>query len=379
MLGAISSTILIFYLRSYAGLISVYNKKIQSMNILFFSAKDYEISYLQAANKTNRKLEFVREPLSIATVNKAKGFETISIFISDDGSAPVLEALYAIGVRFIAIRAVGYEHVDIKRASELGISVVNVPDYSPFAIAEHAVALIMALNRNLVVADKQVHQQNFTTDKLIGFDLKDKTIGIIGTGKIGSTLVKIMHGFGCKLLGYDIQHHKVLTELYGLEYVTLDQLCQQSDIISLHTCLTPETKYMINESVINKMKKGVMLINTSRGGCIKTTDLLKALESGIIGYFGADVYEYEKGIFFNDFTGKELKDDVLKKLLMYSNVLITPHQAFATREALTNISDTTFESIQCWEEGRKSPCTLTKIINFEDTSAPIEAANLTHA
>jgi D-lactate dehydrogenase len=349
------------------------------MNILFFSAKDYEIPYLQAANKTNRQLKYVREPLSLETASKAIGFETISIFISDDGSAPVLEALFAIGVRFIAIRAVGYEHVDIKKAGELGISVVNVPDYSPFAIAEHAIALMMALNRNLVVADKQVHQQNFTTDKLIGFDLKNKTIGIIGTGKIGSTLAKIMHGFGCKLLGYDIQHHKVLTELYGLEYVSLEELCNQSDIISVHTCLTPETKYMVNASLIKKMKKGVMLINTSRGGCIKTTDLLQGLETGQIGYFGADVYEQEKGIFFNDFTGKELKDDVLKKLLTFENVLITPHQAFATREALTNIAETTFESIQCWEEGRRSPCTLTKIINLEDTSAPIEAANLTHA
>ena len=350
-----------------------------SMKILFYSTKPFEIPYLKSANTENITLDFINEPLSINNVSKAKGYDAISIFVSDDGSAPVLKALVNTGVKYIAIRAVGTENVDLKIAKELGIDVANVPSYSPFAIAEHAVALMFGLNRKLIVADKQVHEHNFTTDNLIGFDFKGKTVGVIGTGKIGSTLVKIMHGFGCKLLGNDLHPNKVLSELYGLEYVSLDELCKKSDIISLHTCLSTSTQYLINIEAINKMKRGVMLINTSRGGCIQTLAVIKALESGHIGYFGTDVVEDEKGIFFFDYTGKELKNDLLKKLLTFPNVLVTPHQAFATKEALTNIATTTFESIDCWKKGYQSPYTLTTSKKSTNIVATNEETNLTHA
>jgi len=349
------------------------------MKILFYSTKPFELPFLNAANTANETLECITEPLSINNVDKAMGCDAICIFVSDDCSAPVLEALARNGVKHIAIRAVGFENVDLKRANELGIEVTNVPSYSPFAIAEHAIALMLSLNRKIVVADKQVHEQNFTTDNLIGFDFKGKTVGVIGTGKIGSTLVKILHGFGCKLLGTDLYPNKVLTELYGLEYVSLDELCRKSDIISLHTCLSPSTKYLINEEIINTMKKGVMLINTSRGGCFQTSAVIKALESGQIGYFGTDVVEDEKGIFFFDWTGKELKNDYLKKLSTLPNVLVTPHQAFATFEALTNIATTTFKTIECWKKGSQSPYTLTVPNIFTDTPTNHKESNLTHA
>jgi D-lactate dehydrogenase len=349
------------------------------MKILFYSTKPYELPFLNAANTANETLKFISEPLSINNVSQAKSYDAICIFVSDDCSAPVLEALVRNGVKHIAIRAVGFENVDLKRANELGIDVTNVPSYSPFAIAEHAVALMLSLNRKIVVANKQVHEQNFTTDNLIGFDFKGKTVGVIGTGKIGSTLVKIMHGFGCKLLGTDLYPNKILTELYGLEYVSVEELCRKADIISLHTCLSPSTKYLINEEIINTMKKGVMLINTSRGGCIQTSAVIKALESGQIGYFGTDVVEDEKGIFFFDYTGKELKNEHLKKLLTFSNVLVTPHQAFATFEALTNIATTTFETIESWKKGNQSPYTLTVPNIFTDIPTIHKESNLTHA
>jgi D-lactate dehydrogenase len=349
------------------------------MKILFYSTKPFELSYINAANTYKETLECIAEPLSINNVSKAKGYEAISIFVSDDGSADVLEALAKIGVKYVAIRAVGTENVDLKKAIELGIDVANVPSYSPFAIAEHAVTLILSLNRKIVVADKQVKQQNFTTDNLVGFDLKGKTVGVIGTGKIGSTLVKIMHGFGCKLLGNDLYPKHVLSELYGLEYVSLEELCSKADIISLHTCLSPSTKYLINEALINKMKRGVMLINTSRGGCIQTSAVIKALESGQIGYFGTDVVEDEKGIFFFDCTGKELKNDYLKKLMTFPNVLVTPHQAFATFEALTNIATTTFETVESWKMGYPSPYTLTMSKNDAAILSNHKEANPSYA
>jgi D-lactate dehydrogenase len=281
-------------------------------------------------------------------VEEAKGFDVISIFTGDDASAPIMEKLHKLGIKFIAIRAAGHDNVDIDKAIECGIGVANVPEYSPHAIAEHALALMLALTRKLILANEQVHNQNFTVDNLIGFDLHGKTIGIIGTGKIGSTLIKLLSGFGCRLLAYDIQPDEELMEKYDVEYVSLSELCQESNIISIHTCLTAQTKHLISKDLISQMQKGVMLINTSRGACIKTTDVLDYLENGHIGYFGADVYENEKGVFFYNRADNKPDDDLLKRLLALSNVLITPHQGFATTEALNNIANTTFYNIFCW-------------------------------
>jgi len=329
------------------------------MKILFYSTKDFEQPYLETFNYGKEEILFIKEALGLQTADKAKGFDTVSIFTGDDASSAVLEVLHKNGVRFIAIRAAGYDNVDIKKATELGIVAANAPEYSPYAIAEHAIALILALNRKIITADKQVHQQNFTTSNLVGFDLNRKTVGIIGVGRIGGVLVKIMHGFGCRLLGYDIQENKELKEKYGLEYVDLPALCREANIISVHTCLTPGTRYMINRKLIGLMQRGVMLINTSRGGCVNTQDIIEGLENGHIGYYGADVYENERGVFFYDHSGEELNDPMLKKILAMPNVLITPHQAFATQEALSNIAITTFDNIECWKNNKRSKSELT--------------------
>jgi len=338
------------------------------MKILFYSTKDFEQPYLETSNYRKEEIVFIKEALGLQTADKAKGFDAVSIFTGDDASSAVLEALHKNGVRFIAIRAAGYDNVDLKKATELEIVVANVPDYSPYAIAEHAVALILALNRKIITADKQVHQQNFTTSNLVGFDLNQKTVGIIGVGKIGGVLVKIMHGFGCRLLGYDIQENKELKEKYGLEYVDLPALCREANIISIHTCLTPGTRYMINRKLIGLMQPGVMLINTSRGGCVNTQDVIEGLENGHIGYYGADVYENERGVFFYDHSGKELNDPMLKKLLAMPNVLTTPHQAFATQEALSNIAIITFDNIECWKNNQHSKNELTMPARQRETA-----------
>lgn len=322
------------------------------MKTIFYSTKDFELSYLQSANIKREHVLLIKEPLSLETAYKADGFDIVSIFTADDGSCKVLEVLHKYGVKHIAIRAAGYDNVDIKKASELGITVANVPEYSPYAIAEHAVGMLLALNRKIVKADSQVHHHDFTVGDLIGYDLHGKTVGIVGTGKIGSVFAKIMKGFGCKLLGYDVQKNKEL-EKYAIEYVPLDELCRASNVISIHTSLNPGTKYLINKKMIALMHD-VILINTSRGACVNTADIIEGLEAGNIRFYGADVYENEKGIFFNDHSGKDLKDEMLKKLLSMPNVLITPHQAFATNEALTNIAETTFYNISCWRNNTSS-------------------------
>ncbi len=317
------------------------------MKTLIFSTKPYEQPYLETANKQQAEIVFLKKSLSVDTAHLATGFDIVSIFTGDDASAEVLEILHNIGVKYITTRAAGHDNIDIEKANELGIEVTNVPAYSPYAIAEHVISLIMALNRKVITAYKQGQQQNFTTDNLIGFDLHGKTIGIIGVGIIGSVLVKIMHGFGCKILCCDLVENTDLKEKYGVKYTDKETLCASADIISIHTSSTPETKYLINKKLIALMKSDTMLINTGRGVCVNTLDVIEGLQNGNIGYYGADVYENERGVFFCDLTGKEMKDDLLKKLLSLPNVLITPHQAFATVQALTNIADTTFYNIDC--------------------------------
>jgi D-lactate dehydrogenase len=326
----------------------------ESMKILFYSVKAFERPYLANAGDQQFAISMTATALTAETAHLAAGFNTISVFTGDDVSAGVIKKLQATGVKFIAVRAAGYDNVDLEVAAKAGIRVANVPEYSPYAIAEHALALILALNRKLIKADRNVHQQNFKVDELVGFDLHGKTIGIIGTGKIGAIFAKIMHGLGCHLLAYDINQNKELTDNNEVEYVPLDKLCRESDIISIHTGLTPQTRYMIDHRLIELMKSGVMLINTGRGACINTYDVIHFLETGHIRYFGADVYEKERGVFFYDHQGEDLHDETLKKLLSFPNVLITPHQAFATNEALNNITQTTFENIGCWARGKGS-------------------------
>jgi len=339
------------------------------MKILIYSIKDFERSRLVDANKNYLQVRLTHLSLSIATASLAKGFDVVSVFTGDDVSAPVIQTLSDNGVKFIAVRAAGYDNVDLAKAKELGIRVANVPEYSPYSIAEHALALMLALNRKLIIADRHVHRLDFRVSKLVGFDLNGKTAGIIGTGKIGGKLVRILHGLGCKVIGHDIYPDTELRKKFNLEYVGLDELCKRSDIISIHTGLTPETKYIINKDRIEKMKPGVMLINTGRGGCVNTADVIKYLENGHIGYFGTDVYENERGIFFYDHSAEEMKDEMLKKLLVMPNVLITPHQAFATNEALNNIAATTFYNIDCWNRGQRSENELIPAENLVRTIA----------
>lgn len=303
----------------------------------------------------NHELTMVEEALNENTANMAMSHDAAVVFTGDDVSTTVVEKLAKAGVKHIAIRAAGYDNVDQQKAAGLGITVANVPEYSPYAIAEHAVALILALNRKLIVVNKQVYHHNFTVGSLVGFDLHGKTVGIVGTGRIGSVMAKILHGFGCKLTGYDICETKELTEQYGLQYADLKTLLQTSDIITLHTPLNAATRYLINRETINEMKPGVMLINTARRAIMNTEHVIEALESGKIGYLGADVYEKEKGIFFYDYSKNKIQDETLKKLMSLPNVIITPHQAFATREALANIADTTFYNIDCRARGMASP------------------------
>jgi D-lactate dehydrogenase len=325
------------------------------MKLTVFSTKNFEKEYLIASNRKNHELQFYKEALNIETCHRAKGSEGIVIFANDDASSAVLEELKKSGVKYIAIRAAGYDQVNIHCASELGIKVANVPEYSPYAIAEHAVAMMLALNRHIMQSDRNVKNFNFQLDELIGFDMNNKTVGIIGMGRIGKIVAKILFGFGCKILAFDINKDPEAASKYGVEYCSLEALASSSDIITIHAPLNSQTKYLINKDLIGKMKKGVMLINTGRGPVLKTTDVLEALKSGHIGYLGLDVYEHEKGLFFYDHSDEILQDDIFARLLSFKNVLITGHHAFLTKNALKNIADTTFYNIDCWANGAPSP------------------------
>jgi D-lactate dehydrogenase len=330
------------------------------MKVAVYSTKKFERFYLEVANNNKHDLIFLEEALSMDTVSLAKGCHAVSIFTNDDASAEVLEQLKEINIQHIAIRAAGYDQTDLKKGAALNFHVANVPEYSPYSIAEHTVAMVQALNRKIVLADGQVKEYNFSLDNLIGYDLNGKTVGIIGLGKIGGIVAKILHAFGCKLFGYDIQPNKEYKEKYGVEYVTLEHLCKYADIISLHAPLNEHTKYMINSERIKLMKKGVMIINTGRGGLLNTADAIEGLKSGQIGYLGLDVYEKEKGLFFYDHSTDIPQDDVFARLLTFKNVLVTGHQAFLTENALKNIADTTIYNLDCWEKGEGSDHELIK-------------------
>lgn len=321
------------------------------MKLLVYSAKNFEVPFLKRANKNNHKVTYLKEALDTDTTIKAVGFKAISIFSGDDASSNVLEKLWDFGVRHITIRSAGHNNVNLKTAKRFGFKIANAPDYSPHAIAEHAITLLLALNRKIVLANSQVHDYNFLQDDLMGFNLHGKTFGIIGTGRIGSIMAKIVHGFGCKILANDLEPDHDLIELCNVTYTSLDEVCKQSDIISLHIPLSYENYYIINKFKLANMKRGAILINTSRGAIVETDALIKSLEDKHLGGYGTDVYEKEKGIFFRDNSKQGIQDERLKKLLSFSNVLLTPHQAFVTKEALKNIAEITFENIDSWAIG----------------------------
>ena len=321
------------------------------MRTILFSCQTYDRDSFSAAQQPDGiELHFQPARLSLETAAIAHDYDVVCAFINDDLSAPVLERLAAGGTRLIALRSAGFNHIDLPAAKRLGLSVVRVPAYSPHAVAEHAVALILALNRHLHRAYNRTRDGDFTLHGLTGFDLVGKTVGVVGTGQIGATFAKIMAGFGCKLLCFDPYSNPELLAL-GTHYVSLPELLSGSHIISLHCPLTADNKHLINSESLATLKQGAMLINTGRGALVETPALIEALKTGQLGYLGLDVYEEEAQIFFEDRSDLPLQDDVLARLLTFPNVIITAHQAFLTREALSAIASTTLDNIVAWKNG----------------------------
>lgn len=322
------------------------------MRTILFSSQNYDReSFLGASLPAGIELQFQAARLSLDTVALAERHEVVCAFINDDLSAPVLEQLAAGGTRLIALRSAGYNHVDLPAAQRLGLEVVRVPAYSPHAVAEHAVALILALNRRLHRAYNRTREGDFTLHGLTGFDLVGKTVGIVGTGQIGATFARIMAGFGCQLLAYDPFPNPAV-EALGARYLELPQLLAQAQIISLHCPLNDHSRYLINQETLAHMQPGAMLINTGRGGLVDTPALIDALKSSQLGYLGLDVYEEEAQLFFEDRSDLPLQDDVLARLLTFPNVIVTAHQAFLTHEALAAIAETTLHNIASWAAGQ---------------------------
>jgi len=323
------------------------------MNVLVFDTHPYDRQFLDAANHQGyHKLTYLEARLTRETAPLVDCCEAVCAFVNDIVNAEVLEILHRKGVRVIAMRCAGYNNVDLKMAASLDIPIVRVPEYSPYAVAEHAVALLLTLNRKIHRAFNRVREMNFSLNGLVGFDLHGKTVGIIGTGKIGRIFGQIMLGFGCKVLACDVMPHAQFGELPNVQYVDLSTLYAESDIISLHAPLTPETHHLLNETAFEQMKQGVVIINTSRGMLIDTVALIQSLKLGKVGGACLDVYEEEAGIFFMDLSDRVLQDDVLARLITFQNVLITSHQAFLTREALTNIAETTLGNLTAFEQSQ---------------------------
>jgi len=322
------------------------------MRIAFFDTHRFEQEYFERANQLlGHELVFLTPHLDSTTASLAKGCDAACCFVNDHLDAVSLRALQELGVRIVALRCAGYNQVDLSVARELELPIVRVPEYSPHAVAEHAVALVLALNRKIHRAHSRVREGNFALDGLVGFDLFQKCVGVIGTGRIGEVVAEIFRGFGCRVLAHDVSVNAKLQAL-GVRFVDLDTLYKESDVISLHVPLTPQTRHMIDSRALGLMKRGVMLINTGRGALIDSRALIAGLKTGHIGHAGLDVYEEEENIFFQDLSGQVLQDDVLARLLTFPNVVVTAHQGFLTREALTNIAQTTLESLDAFAQGR---------------------------
>lgn len=323
------------------------------MKVAVFSTKPYDRRSLEAANgQYGHELFFLESRLALPTAPLAAGHGAVCAFINDELNAGTLEILARGGTKLIALRSAGFNHVDLKATEELGLKVLRVPAYSPHAVAEHALALIMTLNRKTHRAYNRVREGNFSLDGLLGFDIQGKTAGIVGTGKIGVILGEILAGMGCKVLGYDPYPHDHFRKIG--KYVDLQELLRESHIISLHCPLTPESYHLINKETLAQMRQGAMLINTSRGALIDAQDVTEALKSGRLGYLGLDVYEQEADLFYENLSETIIQDDVFQRLLTFPNVLITSHQAFFTENAMKNIAETTIGNITDFEKGRQS-------------------------
>ena len=315
------------------------------MKVSVFSAKSYDREFFDRAN-ANHRIDFRYLPtrLDPDTAPLAQGSVAVCVFVNDQVDAEVLQVLASLGVRHIALRCAGYNNVDLSEAKRLGVVVSRVPAYSPNAVAEHTLALVLALSRKIPRAYNRTRDGNFSLEGLLGFDLNKMTVGVVGTGRIGSTAVQIFHGFGCRLLASDVVTDEACLAL-GTEYVSLERLFEASDLITLHCPLTPETRHLIDQEAIERMRHGVVLINTSRGALVDTSAVIRGLKSGKIGALGLDVYEEEGDLFFEDLSTQVIQDDVFSRLTTFPNVLITGHQAFFTQEAMSNIADTTLSNL----------------------------------
>ncbi|MBN1426875.1 MAG: 2-hydroxyacid dehydrogenase [Anaerolineae bacterium] len=319
------------------------------MRIAVFSTKPYDEHFLLEANRNyNHELIFLEPRLTTKTVTLAEGCPAVCVFVNDELNADVLEKLSEQGTCLIALRAAGFNNVDLVTADRLGMTVVRVPAYSPDAVAEHTVGLMLVLNRKIHRSYARVREGNFALEGLLGFDMHGRTVGVIGTGKIGRIVARILVGFGCHILAYDPYPHAEIEEMGG-RYVDLPELLTQSDIITLHVPLTPETHHLINATAISQMKRGVMVINTSRGALLDTEVIIEALKSGQVGYLGLDVYEEESDLFFEDLSNTVIQDDVFARLLTFPNVIVTGHQAFFTETAIRAIAETTLANVSEWE------------------------------
>jgi len=318
-----------------------------------FDTKPYDREPLQgAASGGHIEWRFLEFRLTRETATLARGAQAVCVFVNDRLDRPCLEALAAQGVKLVALRCTGFNNVDIPAAKALKLTVTRVPVYSPYAVAEHAIALLLTLNRRIHRAFSRVRELNFSLNGLVGFDLHGRTAGVVGTGKIGRIVAQILRGFGMRVLAYDPYPNREWAASLGVEYTDASSLAGFADVISLHVPLTPETKYIIRRETLDLMKPGVILINVSRGTLINTAALIEALKSGRLGGVALDVYEEEEGIFFEDLSGEVLQDDVLARLLTFPNVLITSHQAFLTREALADIARTTVGNLEALAEGK---------------------------
>lgn len=323
------------------------------MQVAVFSAKPYDIRFLRERNAAHaHDLRFFDVRLEADTASLAHGYPALCAFVNDRLDRGTLELLATGGTRLVAMRCAGFNNVDLKAAEELGVAVARVPAYSPHAVAEHTIAMALTLNRQIHRAWNRVRENNFALDGLLGFDVHGCTVGVIGTGSIGRIVARTLRlGFGCDVLAFDVRRNEAL-ETIGVRYADVSEIARCADIITLHCPLTPQTRHIINAGLIETMKPGVMLVNTSRGALMDTEAVILALKSGRIGYLALDVYEQEADLFFEDLSNEIIQDDVFQRLLTFPNVLITGHQAFFTRQALANIADTTLGNITDFEQGR---------------------------
>jgi len=319
------------------------------MRVAVFSTRAYDRASFDLANVDGRHdLVYLESRLDAATASAAAGAQAVCVFVNDRVDAPVIEALHRQGVRMLALRSAGFNHVDLSAAAAFGMAVGRVPEYSPHAVAEHTAALVLTLNRKIHRAHARVREGNFALEGLLGFDLHGRTVGIVGTGRIGECFARIMAGFGCALLAFDPVRNPVC-EALGVRYVTLPELLAQSDVVSLHCPLTPQTRHLIDAAALGVIKRGAMLINTSRGAVLDTRAVIEALKSGALGSLGLDVYEEEADLFFRDLSDEVIQDDVFARLLTFPNVVVTGHQAFFTEDALAAIAQITLANLDAFE------------------------------